>query len=451
MLVDKNKQSFTRWVRPNTKETSIMLRVHNRSFKLERTPAKISSNGGLVLVDKMADALGVSPSIEDKLGHLKRRNRGYRISEKVMDLVRLYVSGGDAISDIRQLRFDEVLKGYLGRDSLMACSTAVEFLAQFHQAEVDALSRVAGNVARDTLHLNKNKTATLDVDATFIEAMKLAAMMSYHGERGYYPMLGFVAETKGLLLAEYRDGNVSPATDAPGFLRRLVSRLPETVEKIRLRSDSAWFNHEVMDWSDDRGIEFAITAVKNSHTRQLIKRIPEDQWEVFDDATDEEIADTVYSFEHGDRAYRLVVIREPMRQLNLLEGIYSYRVIITNMSWEKRRLVKWHRERATSENWIKELKGGFSLKKLPSGRFHSNSAFLQVISLTYNLVEALKVLGLPDEYRNKTVKSLRYRLFNIPAMWVKHARQWVLKLAVDKELLDLVRTVLSQPLKLCRT
>jgi hypothetical protein len=428
-----------------------MVQVQDRSFKLEKTAAKISSNGGLVLVDKMAEALGVSPSIDEKLGHLKRRNRGYKVSDKVMDLVRLYVSGGDVISDIRQLRFDGVVNGYLGRDSLMACSTAVEFLMQLCGREVNALSKVAGGVARDTLHLNRNRTATLDVDATFIEAAKRDAARSYHGMRGYYPMLGFVAETKGLLLSEFRDGNVSPAADAPGFLRRLVSRLPNTVEKIRLRSDSAWFNHEVMDYCARGGIEFAITADKNTHTSDLIERIPDEQWEAFGDIPDEKIAETVYSFEHGEEAYRLIALREPIRQLNLLDGIYSYRVIITNMNWEKRRLVKWHRERATSENWIKELKGGFSLERLPSGRFLSNAAFLEIISLAYNLVEALKVLGLPNEYRRKTVKSLRYWLFNIPAMWVRHARRWVLKLGVDKKLIDLIGTVLAQPLKLCRT
>jgi len=428
-----------------------MLDAYGQKFKLQKTNAKISSNAGLVLIDKMAQALGVSTSIDEKLGHLKLRNRGYTISEKVMDLVRLYVSGGDVISDIRQLRLDGVVKGYLGRDSIMACSTAVEFMAQLGYAEVNALSQVAGRVARDTLHLNNNRTATLDVDATFIEAWKRDAMMSYHGTRGYYPMLGFVAETKGLVLSEFRDGNISPAADAPGFLRRLISRLPKTVEKIRLRSDAAWFNHEVMDYCAKKGIEFAITASKNTHTLQLIERIPDEQWEVFGDIPDEKIADTVYSFEHGERAYRLIVVRKPVSQFTMFGGNYVYRVIITNMDWEKRRLVMWHRERATSENWIKEMKGGFSLERLPSGKFLSNAAFLQIISLAYNLVEALKVLGLPHEYRMFTVKSLRYRLFNIPAIWVRHARQWVLKLSVDKKLFDLISTLLIQPLKLCRT
>ena len=428
-----------------------MIGIGTKKFKLQKTNAKISSNAGLVLIDKMAQALGVSTSIDEKLGHLKLRKRGYKISEKVMDLVRLYVSGGDVISDIRQLRLDEVVKGYLGRESLMACSTAVEFLAQLEHAEVNALSQVAGRVASDTLHLNGNRTATLDVDATFIEAWKRDALMSYHGTRGYYPMLGFVAETKGLVLSEFRDGNISPATDALGFLIRLLARLPKTIEKIRLRSDAAWFNHEVMDYCAKKGIEFAITASKNTHTLELIERIPEPAWEIFDNISGEEIAETVYSFEHGERAYRLIAIRKPMRQFNFIEGIYSYRVIITNMDWDKKRLVMWHRERATSENWIKEMKGGFSLERLPSGRFLSNAAFLQIISLAYNLVEALKALGLPDEYRMLTVKSLRYRLFNIPAIWARHARQWVLKLAVDNKLFDLISTLLIQPLKLCRT
>lgn len=428
-----------------------MLRVDRRKFKLEKTNAKISSNGGLVLIDKMAEALGVCTSIDDKLGHKKLRDRGYRVSEKVMDIARLYAAGGDALSDIRQLRFDDVVRGYLGRDSLMACSTAVEFLAGFSKEEVDALSKVAGNVARDTLHLNRNKVATLDVDATFIGAGKMDAMMSYHGEKGYYPMLGFVAETKGLLLSEFREGNISPSADAPGFLRRLISRLPETVEKIRLRSDSAWFNHEVMDHCSREGVEFAITAARNSHTWDLIERIPEGAWEVFGEDPGEEIADTVYSFEHGETAYRLIILRKPYRQFDMFEGVYAYHAIITNMDWEKRRLVKWRRERATSENWIKELKGGFSLERLPSGKSLSNAAFLQTISLAYNLVQALKKLALPVEYESRTVKTLRFRLFNIPAMWVRHAGQWVLKLAAGKRLFDLIRTILEQPLRLCRT
>lgn len=423
-------------------------------FKVESTAAKITPRAGVVLVDRMAEALGVGASLEWRLGHLKRRRRGYRVSDKVLDLVHLLVAGGRALSDLRALRDDEALRGALGRErrdlpSAMAGSTAVEFLGQLGAHEIGALSRIAGAVARDTLELSRRPTATLDVDATFVEAHKGEAKMSYHGEPGYYPMLGFVAETEGCLLGEFRHGNVPPAAGALPFLQELVARLPATVSKIRLRSDSAWFNHAVVEWAEAGAIEFAVTADKNRHMLEVIEAIRPEHWTPSGQAPDEEIAESVYSFEHGTRAWRIIVVRRPMRQLELFGGIYQYHVVITNMGWEARRLLRWHRERATSENWIKELKAGFGLEQLPSGRFESNAAFMQIVALAYNLVGALKRLALPVAWRSWTIKTLRYRLLYIAALWVRHARRFVLKLKASAALIALFRRVLERPLALC--
>ncbi|MBN1917494.1 MAG: transposase [Verrucomicrobia bacterium] len=49
----------------------------------------------------------------------------------------------------------------------------------------------------------------------------------------------------------------------------------------------------------------------------------------------------------------------------------------------------WHRERASSEYWIKELKEGFGLERLPSGRFARNAVSMQLGLLAYHLVMAL--------------------------------------------------------------
>jgi len=420
-------------------------------FKVESTSAKITPRAGVLLVDRMAEALGVGVSLNERLGHLKRRRRGYRVSDKVLDLVRLLVSGGRALSDLRALRDDEALRGALGREAFMAGSTAVEFLAQMGAGEIEQLARVAGGVARDTLALRRHTRATLDVDATFIEAHKDQASMSYHGEPGYYPMLGFVAETQGCLLSEWREGNASPSSRASAFLEQLVGRLPATVKKVRLRSDSAWFNHAVLEWASEHAIEFAVTADKNRHMLELIEAIGPEAWGVFEDDPTEQIAESVYSFEHGTRGWRLIVLRRPMRQLELFADLYEYHVVITNMGWEARRLVRWHRERATSENWIKELKDGFGLEHPPSGRFLSNAAFMQIVALAYNLVGALKRLALPVAWCSWTIKTLRYRLLEIAALWVRHARRWVLKLKASAALIALFRRVLERPLHLGST
>ena len=428
-----------------------MIRDDRPKFKIESTGAKITPRAGLVLVERLAQALGVPHLLDWGLGHLKQRKRGYRVSQKVLDLVRLYVAGGEALSDLAKLRNDEVMKEFLGQKALLGCSTAVEFLSQLDAGDVEHLSHVAGKVIADTLRLNYNKVATLDVDATFIEAHKCEAKMSFHGEPGYYPMLGFVAETQGLLLAEFRDGNCSPASGALSFLKRLVERLSETVEKVRLRSDSAWFNVDVLDFCMENSIEFAITADKNIHMLQTIEAIGAGGWEQFADDPNEQIAESVYSFNRGKYAYRIIILRRPMRQLEMFSGIFEYRVVITNMDWDKRRLIMWHRERAQSENWIKELKSGFSLKHPPSGKFYSNAACLQIIALAYNLICALKILSLPVSFRPFTIKTLRFRLIHIAGLWVRHARRWILKLSAPAQLIALFKSILRRPLKLCQT
>ena len=422
-----------------------MIRDQRPNFKVEGTCAKITPRAGLVLVERVAHSLGVPGSLDFKLGYLKRRKRGYRVCDKVMDLVRLSVSGGSALSDIKSLRDDEVVKGVLGREALMSCSTAVEFLSQLGACEVEHLSDVCGKAATDTLQLNANQLATLDVDATFIEAHKREAKYSFHKEPGYYPMLGFVAETQQLLLAEFRDGNASPGSDALPFLKQLVTRLPETITQKRLRSDSAWFNVDVMDHCAEHDIEFAITAQKNQHMYQVIEAITNDKWEVFQDDPDEKIAESVYSFNRGKYAYRIIVLRRPLRQFDMFKGIWEYRVVITNMDWDKRRLIMWHRERANSENFIKELKYGFSLEHLPSGRFYSNAAYLQIVGLAYNLIGALKILNLPASFRSYTIKTLRFHLVHIAGLWVRHARRWMLRLSAPEYIITLFKNVLAQP------
>lgn len=414
-------------------------------FKLSTTRARITPRAGLALVWRMAQRLGVRAKIARALGHLKRRQRGFSVVEHALDWVATFVCGGQSASDLRVLRADGAALELAGRAASIAPRTGREFLSRFDRRSVGRLSQVVGETAAQVGAEARVRTATLDVDATFIESHKRGAKRSYHGEPGYYPMLGFWAETQACLLGQWRDGNVSPSSGAPLFLAQLVRRLPSGIERVRVRSDSAWFNHTVMDWCAGHGIEFAITGQKNTHMIDVIEAIAVEQWEPFETgrAGADQIAETVYSFEHGAHAWRIIVVRAPMRQLEMFEGLYEYRVVITNMGWDKRRLVRWHRERATSENWIKELKAGFGLEQLPSGRFESNAAYFQLVLLAYNLICALKRLALPAAFALSTIKTLRFHFIHIAAVVVRHARQLVVKLAQGCQHLAVFRRILA--------
>lgn len=411
-------------------------------FKLSTTQARITPHAGLALVRRMAQRLGVSDDLDRTLARLKQRRKGLSPVEQALDWVMMLVAGGQCGDDLRVLRADGAAKDILGHAG-MAPRTGHDFLARFDTDTLDELSRTVGRCAARTAAEAGVKMATLDVDATFIEAHKAAARQSYKGAPGYMPMLGFWAETQACLCGEFRDGNVSPSAGALPFLEQLVARLPSGVEKIRLRSDSAWFNHAVLDWADARGIEFAVTASRNRHLLDVIEAIRPAAWQRFGPDPSQQIAESVYSFEHGARASRLIVLRRPMRQLEMFRGLHEYHAVITNMSWSAERLIVWHRERATSENWIKELKAGFGLDRLPSGRFASNAAFMQLGLLAYNLVVALRRLVLPASFWTATIKTLRFHFIHIAALVVRHSRHLIVKLADGYRHLGVFRRALA--------
>ena len=95
---------------------------------------------------------------------------------------------------------------------------------------------------------------------------------------GYDPLLCFVAETKMVLRGLFRPGNASPSGNALSFLRGSLKLLPPWISSIRIRSGSAWHNHQVMDPCHDRGVLFTITAVLTEPLLEVKQAIPERMW-----------------------------------------------------------------------------------------------------------------------------------------------------------------------------
>jgi len=176
---------------------------------------------------------------------------------------------------------------------------------------------------------------------------------------GYDPLLCFVAETGTVLNGRFRPGNAEPSGNALSFLRSALKRIPPWVRNISLRSDSAWYNHRVMDYRHNRGIHFSIAAVLTGPLLEAARAIPEGAWRYLDKA--------------------------------------DY-VIMTNITdWTPAQVARRHRRRATAENIIKELKRGFGLGRLPCGELLANAAYFEANLPAYNLVQLYKRLVLPAD------------------------------------------------------
>lgn len=415
-----------------------MMQQTTQPIKLEKTTSLITPRAGLILIEKMARELNLSQLLNLHFSKLKKRKKGLPIWRQIMDLACMLIDGGTRIEDFKQLSSDEGWQKIREEDSMMAVRTVRDLLYRFGEEDLKQFEQLHRRLTCRIAKKTDTTTATIDVDATFIEAHKQEAKYSYHKEPGFYPMLGFWAETGLTIEAEFRHGNESPAAGAMPFLLKIIEGMPEEVKQIRLRSDAAWYQAQVMDYCDQHKIEFAIGGKQSEPMMQAIEAIPSEQWERW--STDEEvlkqhpeqkewqIAETVHSLEKSTTSYRVVVIRKPYPGLELFKEIHAYNIVITNMDWDKRRLTRWYWERCNSENWHKELKYGFGLNQLPCSKYLPNAAYFHIAVLAFNLVQALKRINLDEKWHYLTVKTLRYHLFHVAGLVVHHARRWILKL-----------------------
>lgn len=145
----------------------------------------------------------------------------------------------------------------------------------------------------------------LNVDATIIESEKEAAQWTYQKVKGYQPLLGFVhreqegsAEAKdgtrlpGLIVAdEFKDGNVPAGAKAVDFLKRCTVMLPVGKKLSRLRTDSAWYQAEVVNYCREEKCSFTICADLDVAVRAAIHAIKE--WRPY--RGDRKISKTVHT------------------------------------------------------------------------------------------------------------------------------------------------------------
>jgi hypothetical protein len=399
-------------------------------FQLVPTRTSTTAFAGLPLFAHLAESLGLIPALSQRLHFLKRRQRGYAVWQFVLSLMLLLIAGGESLTDIQLLQADRSLKRLLGWPRLPAATTLGQFLHRCTRRALKALSTVVTFLAIKAIQQRLIDSLTLDFDATLLEAHKKLAQYTYEKFPGYDPLLCFVAETGMVLTGLFRPGNASPSGNALSFLRSSLKRLPPWVASIRLRSDSAWYNHQVMDFCHDRGIHFTIAAVLTEPLLEAARAIPEESWCYLDKTN--EVAETVHVVGDSVRAYRAIVLRSPLKQTEMFTGAYSYYVIMTNITdWTPAQVARWHRRRATAENIIKELKHGFGLGRLPCGELLANAAYFEANLLAYNLVQIYKRLVLPAGWQQCTIKTVRLRLINLGAVVVRHARRLALKVPSD--------------------
>jgi hypothetical protein len=332
--------------------------------------------------------------------------------------------------------------------------------------------------------VNRKMTATLDMDATLVETNKAEALYCYKGFKSYQPLNTWWAEQGLILHTEFRDGNVPAGYEQLRVFKEALGCLPEGVKEVRLRSDTAGYQHNLLRYCDMGKnkrfgkIEFAIGCDVTREFKKAVSEVPETDWKPLtkkvngeDVSTGREWAEVCFvpsAIGHSKNGpeYRYLATREVMvEQLVIPETIddradpfptmsmesRKYKVfgIVTNMDWDGQELIPWLYERCgKSEEAHSIMKEDLAGGKLPTDDLGANAAWWWIMILALNLNNAMKMLVLGKSWISRRIKAIRLHLITLPARILERSRELFIRLPKDHPCIDWLLSIRAKILSL---
>lgn len=497
-------------------------------YKEQASASGLTSLAGLPAYLDLAKAAGLRDAI---VRHMKVRGedrQGWSDHQIVMSLILLNLAGGDCVADLNRLEADaglcQILRkvehhGLLRRErrtlerrwrkersrTFPSASPVFRYLAAFHDPDeetrrpggtafipapnkhLQALRAVNRDFVAFVQSRSPQKQATLDMDATLVGSAKEQALWCYDSYQAYQPFNVFWFEQEVVVHSEFRDGNVPAGYQQLRVLQETLEQLPESVETVSIRSDTAGYQQELLRYCAEGCnerfgvIEFAIGADVTESFRQAVRDVEENQWfpvlrtdlDGRQYETGQQWAEVCYvpkwvGHSKKNPHYRFVATRDPLRHQLPLPGHeetandgesaetssgepYKIRGIVTNRTIDGNELVQWYRQRCgKSEEVHAVMKEDLAGGKLPSGDFGANAAWWGMMLLALNLNAAMKRLALPQSWARKRLKAIRFGFINLAGQVRERSRQIEILLSPRQPALSLLRQVRERIAQLAR-
>lgn len=430
-----NNQSLPKGV---TFQVSTSTTHVSRSCSLNETfdVKGISAHGGASLLVDFARGKLQLPHLLESLPIKKASWATYSVAHDLEALIVTYALGMERISHMSEFEHDPLLRYKLGLEKLPQHSTLYRTLERFKSA-ADISSFTSVNQPLLSNLLPPETQAILDIDTTVKtvhgsqEGSCVAYNPRYSGRASYQPFLAFEGRTGACIYAELRSGKAPNVKEKLAFYRSAKAQLPEGVTLAYVRADKAFPSDEFCAELENDRVGYTLKLRMTSRLWERISRgvlwhrIPSDE------TTAIEVGDVGFRAHGWAKTRRVVLIRSRMiddTQPRLFqEYSWDYQAIVTNLDWMPEDIWHFYNQRCNCENHIKELKYGLDIDAIGKARFWANAADLWLKVISYNILLAFKALG--DEIvRRYSIRRLRRALLHVPAILVRHARQWKLRL-----------------------
>lgn len=417
-------------------------------FELQFTDREITAWGGMGLMKRMLDHLDFDRTLRGSGLPPPGSHRGYAPEQLIVQFMLSVWCGANRFEHGEVTRHDPVLRRLFGFERMANFKAVMRLFRKFTQATNEhVFARLYGwlfaQLAVDRL--------TLDLDSTVMTryGQQDGATRGYNptkpGRLSHHPLMAFVSDTRRVANCWLRPGNSHTANNACAFLDSTLGRLGGKRVAL-LRADSGFSDNAFLEELAQKQLHYLIALRLN----QPLQRALVDQrgWWMLDDGI--ELVSFDYRAPSWPCTRRVVGIRQHIKKRAVAKGKtlslfaddphlgqYRFAALVTDLDLPAQEIWRSYRGRADCENRIKELKYDFAADSFCLNDFWATEACLNVALLAYNLMSLFRQAVLKASAQHsggqdiqRTLKTLRYKLFAKAGYTTTEGRKDILKLAI---------------------
>jgi hypothetical protein len=391
--------------------------------------------GANLLLDYTLRKLKLPEIFSDQLTISKKPNAIYPLADTMTTYVLSNTLGLGRIFHMEQLENDPLLLAKTGLPKLPDYTLYYDELDRFqNESDIKPLHKVLAKLAEKSI----TSSCILDFDSTVEtvngnqEGVAIGYNHSKPGRPSYHPLLVFDGLSQTLLHAELRSGDSGSSTGFKSFFDDLLGVLPSQTNIDFIRFDAGFGGEEIYHLAERhtrKGYAGKIRLYKDlvDHSEIFLwQRIEYTDYVI-------ETKSFMHQAKSWSKARRIVMIRyratdEESSQLTLSDLDWHVAALVTNLDWDEEDIWHFYNQRCCQENYIKEMKYGFTIHQIPTHSFYANYAALLLKGIAYNLVLAFRKEVTTERFQKMTIGRLRRELLLIPGKIIRHARQLFIKL-----------------------
>lgn len=432
-------------------------------FELSFTNKEITPWGGMVFLKQMLDKIDFKRVIQDcKELPVQNSNRAHSVATILESFMTSVWCGANRFLHTEVTRADRALGKIFGWRTNPGQDAYKRYFKKFTESTNLSVGKHFFSWFFNNININY---FTLDIDSTVMTRYgdQQGAKKGYNpmkrGRKSHHPIIAFVNDVRMVANFWLRSGDTAASTNFLGFLDETLSIFGD--KKVGLiRLDSGFCSDKIMSHLEEKEepIDYIIAAKFTHPIQHLIDK--QDVWMAVDDGI--EICDKVYSASLWDKARRIVIVRQKIKerpkatgkQLSLfpdeeLHRNYRYSAYFTTLKWGAVDVWRTYRNRGDAENRIKELKYDFGTESFNLNSFYATEAALIFAMIAYNLMSLFRIFVL-QEKTQRTLSTLRYRVFAVGAYFEKHNDVLKLKISLVKKRRKWFASLWDYPIDLTR-